>query len=246
MAQGVVIFLQRLFEDDVIVDNRNPIWRGEIPLLTGQYEMYMPNPEVWKQLVVFVVLQSIIQMSFAAMIYQLVVQQRGTVQSYLIGFGIILPVSSYIPFFLLETLDIRNKVITLSSTTVMTVIFFRCIEAMYGTSPSNGVMESSMWNYCMYYSSVAPFVWDIKTKRRKAVTMQRLLFSLVDILVHFFAVSLVLSFLKPYRYNPFDDPVHLTELKVSWHMFRKEHLLNSYCQAGEKKRLKKKKILGWS
>jgi hypothetical protein len=236
MAQGFVTFAMSLFEDDVIVDNRSPVWTGEIPLLTGQYDLYVPNPEGWKQLAIFVILQSIVQMTFAALIYQQIVQQRGTVQSYLIGFGFILPVSLFIPFYLLETLDIRNKVITLSSTTVMTVIFFRCIEAMYGTSPNNAVMESSMWNYCSYYSSVAPFVWDSKTKQRKVVTIKRLFLSTVDILVHFLAVSVFLSLLIPYRYKPFDDPVHLTELKVSWDLIRKEHLLNSYCQAGENKK----------
>jgi hypothetical protein len=232
MAEVIIKFLQSFFEDNITVDNRTPVWMGEIPLLTGQYEIYVPNPEGWKQLAIFVILQSSIQMVFAAIIYQLVVQQRGTVQSYLVGFGIILPIALYIPFYLLETLDIRNKVITLSSTTVMTVVFFRCIEAMYGTSPSNGVMESSMWNYCSYYSSVVPFVWDIKTKQRKSVTIQGLLFSLVDVLVHFLAVSVVLSLLKAYRYKPYDDPVHLTELVISWDLVSKEHLVNSYCHAG--------------
>jgi hypothetical protein len=34
----------------------------------------------------------------------------------------------------------------------MSVIFFRCIEAMYGTSPH--VVEWSISNYCGYYSSM--------------------------------------------------------------------------------------------
>ena len=46
----------------------------------------------------------------------------------------------------------RNKVITLSSACVMTSIFFRCLEAMYDTSPN--VVELSIWNYCGYYGNV--------------------------------------------------------------------------------------------
>jgi hypothetical protein len=233
MTPSAVKFLQSLFEDDVIVDDRTPVWTGKLPLLTGQYELYVPNPEGWKQLAIFVVLQSVIQMTFALFIYQWIVQKRGTAQSFLVGWGIILPISALLPFYLLELLNIRNKVVTLSSTTVMTVIFFRCIEAMYGTAPNQAVMESSLWNYCAYYSSVAPFVWDVKAKRRKSITIRQLFSSLIDILLHFLAVSVVVSLLIPYRYKPFDDPVHLTELRISWDLVSKEHLLNSYCHAGK-------------
>lgn len=234
MTQAAVQFLQSLFEDDLIVDDRSPVWTGQLPLLTGTYALYAPNPEGWKQLAIFVVLQSIIQMAFAAIIYQLIVQKRGSLQSYLIGWGVILPIAVYIPFYLLDLLDIRSKVITLSATTVMTVVFFRCIEAMYGTSPDQGVVvESSMANYCSYYSSVAPFVWDIKTKRRKTITMQQLMVAFADIFLHFLAVSVVLSLLIPCRYKPFNDPMHLTELEISWGLLSREHLLNSYCHSGK-------------
>ncbi|KAG7369048.1 membrane bound O-acyl transferase family protein [Nitzschia inconspicua] len=231
MRQAAVAYLQSLFEEKMIVDDRTPVWRGQLPLLTGEFELYVPNAEGWKQLAIFVVLQSIIQVTFAAIIYIGIVQKRGTTSSYLIGWGLIMPISLYVPFYLLDLLDIRNKVMTLSATTVMTVVFFRCVEAMYGTSPYNAVMESSLWNYCGYYSSVAPFLWDTKTKRRKQITMRNFVTSLVDILLHFLAVSVVVSLLQPYRFKPFDDPMHLTEFRISWDLLSKEHLLNSYCHA---------------
>lgn len=46
----------------------------------------------------------------------------------------------------------RNKVLCLGSSTGMSVIFFRCIEAMYGTSPD--FVEISGSNYCSYYQSM--------------------------------------------------------------------------------------------
>ena len=46
----------------------------------------------------------------------------------------------------------RNKLLCLSSSTAVSVIFFRCIEAMYGTSPE--FVELSMSNYCGYYGNL--------------------------------------------------------------------------------------------
>ena len=224
-------FLQGIFSEDAIVDDRSPWFTVELHLVDGPLAVYAPKSQGWKQLAAFVVIQSVVQMIFGAIIYTLIVKQRGTTQAYLVGWGVILPIALYLPFYFLELFDIRNKVVTLSSTTVMTVIFFRSIEAMYGTSPNNGVMESSLMNYVGYYSSVAPFVWDPKTGKRKSITVRQLVSSVVDSVATFLAVSLVLSVLIHYRYRPFDDPVHLTQLSVSVDMISKEHLLSSYCHA---------------
>jgi hypothetical protein len=225
-------FLQSFFNEDVTIDVRTPLSTFEIPFVEGQFALYAPNLEGWKQLTVFVLMQSVVQVVFAVVIHKLIVQQRGTMQSYLVGWGFVLPISLYLPFFFLELLDIRSKILGMSSTTVMTVIFFRCLEAMYGTS-NDVVMESSLWNYCAYFSSVVPFVWDPKTKRRKAITTSKFLSTLLEVLVNLMAVSLVLSVLIHYRFKPFNDSIKLTELCVSRALISKEHLLNSYCHAGE-------------
>jgi len=53
----------------------------------------------------------------------------------------------------------RNKVLALNASTVMTAVFFRCMEAMYGTSPD--VVELSIWNYCSYYGNLVRIVVQI-------------------------------------------------------------------------------------
>ena len=45
-----------------------------------------------------------------------------------------------------------NKILCLSASSVTGCVCFRCVEAMYGTSPD--VVELSIWNYCGYYSSL--------------------------------------------------------------------------------------------
>lgn len=65
------------------------------------------------------------------------------------------------------------------------------------------------------------------------MTAQQILVALVDVLLHFTAVSIVLSILIHYRYMPFDDPVPLTQLTMTTDMISPGHLLNSYCHAGK-------------
>lgn len=103
---------------------------------------------------------------------------------------------------------------------------------MYGTSPD--VVETSIWTYTAYYSSIAPFVWDPKTKLRRKMNPQQIVMSLFEIAGYFVAVSLVLSFLIQYdEYKPFDDPVPLTEITFSTDMVSPGHVLNSYCHASK-------------
>jgi hypothetical protein len=234
-------FLKSLFEDNTVMGDRQPLWTFTLPSIFSnggdsdeeihRFALFAPSAVGWKQLSVFVIIQSAVQILFACIIYKLIVQQRGTMQAYLVGWGVVLPLSIYLPFYFLDLFDIRNKVVTLSASTLMTVIFFRCLEAMYGTSPE--VVESTLWNYCGYYSSVAPFVWNPKTMRRETVTMEKFLSLLGDIVIHFAAVSVVLSILIPYRYKPFDDPVSLTGFTISTDLINPGHLLNSYCHASK-------------
>jgi hypothetical protein len=173
-----------------------------------------------------VLIQSVIQCAFAVVIYKFIVQRRGTTGAYLLGWAVIVPIAIYLPFFFLEFLDLRNKVIALSASTLMTVICFRCIEAMYNTSPD--VVETSIENYIAYYSSIVPFVWDSKTKERKKITASELISSFVGILVFFTATSLLLSFLMYTNYRPFDSPVRLDGMEWSIDLLTPAHIGNAY------------------
>ena len=187
----MVDFLKRCFEENFNIDGREPIVTFGIPFIDGEFSLFAPNVGPWKQLLFFNFLQSLIQMLFACFIYELIVKRRGTIGSYMIGWGFVIPTSLYLPFYLLDVLDIRyvrknttiysriihivnkqtynfifmilfrsmpishflrNKILGLCSSTVMSVIFFRCIEAMYGTSLD--VVELSIWNYCSHYGSL--------------------------------------------------------------------------------------------
>ena len=100
-------FLKRFFEENFNIDNREPIYTFGIPYIDGEFSLFAPNVEPWKQLLFFNFLQSVIQMFFAGFIYELIVKRRGTVVSYMIGWGFVIPTSLWLPFYLLDVLDIR-------------------------------------------------------------------------------------------------------------------------------------------
>ncbi len=111
----------------------------------------------------------------------------------------------------------------------MGVLFFRCIEAMYGTSPPFVIRNLS--NYVAYYSSIIPFVWDPKTRVRRRISFPKLRMVFYEIALSFSGVSLLLSFLRYHDYRPFPSSVPLDHLEWTWEIFSSNHIANSYLHA---------------
>jgi Membrane bound O-acyl transferase family len=178
-------------------------------------------------------IQVVIQLAFAVFIYRFIIQQRGTTAAFLFGYGIVLPLAIfYIPFELLERLDIHNRAIKMGAGTCAIIIGFRVVEAMHGTSPNSAVVESSLGTYLVYYSSLMHFEWNAKTGKRARITMTELTNAVMRVVLHYLALSMLLSFLMPYHYRPFPTTVKLDE----WHfntdlILQPGHLANMYCLA---------------
>jgi hypothetical protein len=180
-------------------------------------------------------IQIVIQLGFAIIIYRVIIQQRHrqgtTTFAFLLGYGVILPLAVlYIPFELLERLDIQNHAIKMGAGTCAFIVGFRVIEAMHDTSPS--VVESSLGTYMVYYTSLMHFEWDPKTKKRARISLAEFKNALARVTLHYLALSLLLSFTMPYNYRPFSSTVKLDE----WHfnidlILQPGHLANMYCLA---------------
>lgn len=219
-------FLKSYFVQNLKDDDREPILEFTIPHVGGEYSLYAPTAESWNLLFLTILVGSTIQIAFSCFIYEAIVKRRGTLGSYLVGWGFIIPLSFVVPFYLLEVLDIRNKVFCLTSATPMSILCFRCLEAMYGTSPN--VTESSIWNYCCYYSNMAPYVWSTKARGIEKTSGTIFFNSFIERLFNFVALSLVLSFLMHFDFEPFEDRIALTGFNVSRDLFSLGHLYNSY------------------
>ena len=109
----IVDFLKKVFHENFIVDNREPISVFEIPYVDGRFALHGPCLGPWKQLFIFGLLQSGIQIVLACFIYKFIVQRRGTIESYILGWGFVIPFALYIPFPLLDLFDIRYVVVIL-------------------------------------------------------------------------------------------------------------------------------------
>jgi len=174
-------------------------------------------------------IQTVVQCLFAVVIYTFIVKKRQTTSAYILGYGLVIPLALYVPFELVEALDVKNMVLKLAFVSLGTIVFFRCIEAMHGTSPET--VESSMGTYVTYYSSLMHFEWDPKTQKRRKSTPAELLATLKTILIHFHLVSLVLSFEMHFDFRPFQSKVGLDHYHFNLDLLSPGHLGNAYCLA---------------
>lgn len=218
--------LKELFNENSTVDDREASFVFEIPNVNGEFSLLAPKSEPWKQLLYLQILATVIQIIFACVIYEGIVKRRGRISSLIIGWCFVIPASLYLPLFLLDTLDLRQKILCLSVTSPATLIFFRCIEAMYGTSPE--FVELSVSNYSGYFLSLAPFVWNKKTKKIQQVSGKELSRSFMERFFNFMALSLVLSVMMHYDFKPFEDSVDFTGLTITPDLLSFGNLCNSY------------------
>lgn len=172
-------------------------------------------------------IQMLIQVVFAAAIYKFIIKNRASLEAYLFGFGVIIPLALFIPFFLLEEFNIQNKSVKLGFTTLPTIVFFRTLEAMFAT-PSNIVVEVTMGNYMTYYTTLVTFEWSTKTLKRRKITTAEFLAAATNLLVDFVRISAMLSFMMHFNFQPFDSPVKLDEYNWGWELLSPAHLANTY------------------
>ncbi len=177
------------------------------------------------------VLQVALQSIFAIVVYQFIVKRRHSAATYLLGYGVIIPLAMNIPYYLLEFLDIQNKTVRLSLSTFPTVVCFRTIEAMHNTSPP--VVETSLNTYLQYYSSLFHFSWNPKTKKPDPISLTELAAIFLRIIAYFHLVSIVLSLLVHYDFQPFPSNVVLDSFHLSFDIFHPGHLANTYLLAGK-------------
>jgi hypothetical protein len=191
-----------------------------------------------------VVLQLGYQYAMAAIIYKYILsqqrqphaknQQKSSTpySSYLLGWGVIVPLSLYVPYALVELLDLRNHVVKLAATASMAVVSFGVVEAMYGTCPP--VVESvSMDQYIHYYTCSVPYVWNATTQSRTHISLPQLIRNTGKFAVNFIAFSGMLSLMMHFNFTPFSsDPVQLEQYHFNKDLFRPTHLANAYLQAG--------------
>ena len=169
-------------------------------------------------------------MLFAVVVYEFVIKGRGSTRSFLVGFGVVIPLALYTPFFLLEELHLENKAVKLSLATLPTVVVFRTLGAMFKT-PSHICVEVTLANFVTYYSTLMSFDWSTKTLSRRKITPGELGQAVLNLVFGFLRMSLFLSIMTHLDFTPFDSPVVLDDYHWSWDLLHPGHLANSYLLA---------------
>jgi Membrane bound O-acyl transferase family len=153
-----------------------------------------------------------------------------TLSYFIVGWAVVVPITLYFPYLVLETLHIRNKCIKLATGTTTLIVLFRTMEAMYGTSPHT--VESSLSTYIIYYSSAVHFVWDAASGRRRRLSLAQLARNIGGLLATAMLLSALLSLEFHYKFEPFPSSnVDLQDFGLSWNLFSWSHMANMYVLA---------------
>lgn len=192
-----------IFSDDCIThDKENPLLTFD--LFDQTFQLFAPRPLFWIQMSVLLMIQSVVAVLLAIIIYYGIIKNRGSSSSYLLCWGFIIPFSLTFPVYLLQFFNIRNRAILVSTAATPTLITFRSIEALCGFSPHS--VEDSLSNYCLYYSSVIEFVFDSKTRRPARASRQDVIQKGKSFVMNFMLIILLISFMEEYAYQPFSVP----------------------------------------
>ena len=81
-----------------------------------------------------IIIQSTINVLCAIAVYLLVVKNRGSTFSYIVGYGIIFPILVNIPFKVARLLGVLNMSMLVGMTGAMSIVIFRCMMGKYGTA----------------------------------------------------------------------------------------------------------------
>lgn len=170
----------------------------------------------------------------AGAVHTLIIPRRGTSLAYLLGYGVVIPLSLALPFFLIEYLDVMGPFPKFGLFCIPTQTTFRCIEAMHGTSPPS--VETSVAHYMTYYTCTMDFQWDPKTNRRVRITNAELARRNLELLWEFLCLSVVLSYLIQYDFKPFSSDMVVHHFGIGPELLSPHHVANTFLYAGERQR----------
>ena len=197
--------------------------------LEGTYAILPPNPLFWIQLSVLILIHSFVSTILAIAIYHGIIQRRGSTFAYLLCWGFIVPFAVTLPIYLIRFFNVRNRAVLISTAATPTLVTFRCLEALYAFSPHS--VEDSLWNYCIYYSSVIEFVFDEKTRSPAKASRTDVLQKGKSFVVNSIMVTLLLSFMETHAYQPFGTNRSETLVGIPTKYVQSGHIGNNFLSA---------------
>ena len=216
--------IAHIFDEKLTVEDRIPIH------LFGSLAVLPPKMEFWLQLTVLLSLQMVISAAFAVVVYKLIVtRQEAGPLSFLVGFGVVIPLALYVPFYLLVALDLQSKTLAMALICLPILVTLRCMEAMFSFVPT--AAGKSLKNYIVYYASMMKTKFDDQLEPAKA-TASDVLRRIGEFGLLFVVLSLLFSCTSPYDFAPFVTRFEAHSIDHGLvDLFHPFHLVNNFVAA---------------
>lgn len=152
----------------------------------------------------------------ATLTYTIIIPHRRSFLSSFVGFGIVIPLCVvYFPFWILNLLDVRNKLIRFCMSAIYPVLtLFHTTEAMFGFSPKS--VESSYKNYILYYATAVEIPYDNIKNKPIASTWNEKMTSLKTFGMYLLILGLFKSIFGPCNYEPFQTSADASRQGYEW------------------------------
>jgi len=111
--------IQTIFRNKLIEDDRSPLFTFTIA--DHDLGLFPPAIGFWIQVLAIVILVGIFSCAMWAITYSVIIPNRGSTISFLVGFGVVCPLTLMYPFWLLDLLDVQNKLIRFCSSAIYPV-----------------------------------------------------------------------------------------------------------------------------
>lgn len=227
MVTSESTFLLGIFEDKLIEDDCQQIELFHSELLGKTVILRAPLIMFWVQLLMVAGCSMIFTAFLGVIVYKQIIQQNNTQVSYIVGYGIVIPLSHFFSHLCVDFLDIQNKMIRFSVTLGPLLAFFRTLEAMYGFSPKGA--QKSLQSYIRYFLAYGDVEFDhesndiIKPKKTDVINKLVSFFKLVVF------VGLLNSFMAPFNYFLFETGIKMNSFTVSpLDLLSFGHLINMF------------------
>ena len=132
-----------------------------------EYGFLMLSFAYWTELLALLFIALSIAAVVGLFLYRTVIKpkQEGTMQAYVVGWGLVLPFWALWPFLIMGVIDIRNAMFKFVIGGIVPIVcFFRTTECIYGFAPDHVTRSAS--EFCFYYATV-PIVARVKRDRRQ-------------------------------------------------------------------------------
>jgi hypothetical protein len=218
-------FLLSIFANKFEDDSRDPELFFTVPY-GGTFGITGVDSMFWVQLTILIILlESIINVVVAVVVYTWIFKQRGSISAYLVGYGFVCTILLYVPFYLINFLDLRNTAFKVASAAGPTLLVFRTLEAMYGTVPT--FANQSMGNFVLYYTSTVQYEFDLKTDKLVPALRSHLVRKAIRCNLLFLQTVVLFSILISYNYRLFPS----REIQSTADLFYWGNLCNNYLMA---------------